>query len=176
MSRIGGDVFALYYDASTRSVKGINGSGRSPAALTLAKAHETGLKGKNIPRTNINCVTVPGSAAAWCDIHSEWGSGKLSLAQLMQPAADLAEEGFPVSSMAAHEWSKEVDHLKSASEDGVKYLIDGKAPVAGQIWENPDLAKTLRELGEKGKEGFYKGRCAEEIVKRESALLLLDLC
>ena len=135
-----------------------------------------GLKGKNIPRTNINCVTVPGSAAAWCDIHSEWGSGKLSLAELLRPAADLAEEGFPVSSMAAHEWSKEVDHLKNASEDGVKYLIDGKAPTAGQIWENPDLAKMLRELGEKSKEGFYKGRCAEEIVKRESASLLLDPC
>lgn len=155
----------MFYDAKTQTVRGINGSGRSPSALTLAKARELGLEGSNIPRTDINCVTVPGSAAAWCDIHSEWGSGKLELSELLEPACVLAEEGFPVSSMAAEEWSKEVDHLKNASEDGVKFLLDGQAPKAGQIWSNPDLAKTFRELGQKGKDGFYKGRAAEEIVK-----------
>lgn len=81
---IGGDVFALFYDAKSKSVKAINGSGKSPAALTLDKLREKGIKGKRIPNEDINGATVPGAVAAWVDMLEAWGSGKLSRDEILK--------------------------------------------------------------------------------------------
>jgi gamma-glutamyltranspeptidase/glutathione hydrolase len=102
---IGGDMFCLFYDAKTKKVSSLNGSGRSGAACTLEKIRgELGLKdgetGK-IPLNSVHAVTVPGAAAGWVDTVERFGSGKLSLEQILQPAIELGEEGFPVSELSA---------------------------------------------------------------------------
>lgn len=107
---------------------------------------------------------MAGAAAAWCDIHQHFGGGKLSLKAILQPAIDLARKGFPVGPQAAAEWIGSEKFLASASPSGGDLLIDGKAPRAGQIFSNPNLAKTFETLAEEGRDGFYKGRIAEAIV------------
>ncbi|CAG8822252.1 28414_t:CDS:2, partial [Gigaspora margarita] len=101
---IGGDCFCLFYDAKTKKVNGLNGSGRSPANLTLEYVlnNVPNLDGKKqIPNLNINAATVPGAAAGWVDTVDWFGSGKLKLAEILKPAIDLAENGYPVSEICA---------------------------------------------------------------------------
>ena len=90
---IGGDGFCLYYDAKTKEITALNGSGRAPAALTLEKCRELGIKGREIPFLNINSATVPGCAAVWVDTIEKLGSGKVTVADALAPAIRLAEEG-----------------------------------------------------------------------------------
>lgn len=90
---IGGDIFCLFYDASSNTVRGINGSGKSPQALTLEYLRSIGIKGREIPLTNLNSVTVPGAAAGWIKTVEEFGSGKLSMREILDPAIRIAEEG-----------------------------------------------------------------------------------
>ncbi|KAK4049622.1 lipin Ned1 [Microbotryomycetes sp. JL221] len=178
---IGGDVFCLFYDAKARQVKALNGSGRSPRALSLAKARELGLDGPFIPASNINAATVPGAAAAWCDIHENFGSGKLSMQNLLQPAIDLANKGFAVGSQAAAEWVGSEKLLKKAALGGKSDMLldDDKAPRAGEVFSNPNLAKTFETLAQQGKKGFYEGRIAHAIAdavqKRGGVMEVEDL-
>lgn len=92
-------------------MKGLNGSGRSPAALTVKYLRSTGVTGREIPRTNLNCVTVPGAAAAWYDAAKEWGSGKVSFAQIMAPAIRLAEQGVPTTEINSFSVSLGEEHV-----------------------------------------------------------------
>lgn len=105
MTGIGGDMFCLFYDARTKKVHALNGSGRSPAHLTLqAVRNELGLRpgmGGSIPMLSALAVTVPGAAAGWVDTVERFGSGKLSLEQILTPAIELGEDGFPVSELSA---------------------------------------------------------------------------
>ena len=87
------DAFCLFYDASTRKVKALNGSGRSPAALTIDVARKAGIKGDSIPLTSLNSVTVPGAAAAWVDVAEAFGKHDVTFAEILAPAVRLAEEG-----------------------------------------------------------------------------------
>jgi gamma-glutamyltranspeptidase / glutathione hydrolase len=103
---IGGDCFALFYDATTKTVKGLNGSGRSAKALSveeLRKKVGAGPDGKDadIPLRSPLAVTVPGAAAGWVDVVDRWGSGNVTRSEVLQPAIDLAEQGFPVTEVAA---------------------------------------------------------------------------
>lgn len=102
---IGGDMFCLYYDASTKSVSAMNGSGRSGAKCTLKTIRsDLGLKegeGGSIPLDSVHSVTVPGAAAGWIDTVEKFGSGKVSMAQILEPAIELGEKGFPVSELSA---------------------------------------------------------------------------
>ncbi|KAH8116500.1 nucleophile aminohydrolase [Phellopilus nigrolimitatus] len=91
---IGGDAFCLFYDAETKKVKALSGSGRSPAKLSLEYVRARGIAGRQIPHTDLNCVTVPGAAAAWTDTVATFGSGALSLAEVLELAIRLAEEGY----------------------------------------------------------------------------------
>lgn len=132
-------MFMLYYEASTKKVHAVNGSGKAPAALTLercladlAKATGTGGAGTagagagapiDIPPHHPHCVTVPGAAAGWCDAVSEFGSGALTLSQLMEPGALLAEEGFPVSPITAHHWGLCAYQLETGPNKGVYCCI-----------------------------------------------------
>ncbi|CAB4446275.1 unnamed protein product [Rhizophagus irregularis] len=163
---IGGDCFCLFYEAKTKKVHGMNGSGRSPSKLTLEYARDKlGITGNSIPYTNINSCTVPGAAAGWIDCIEWFGSGKLSPGEILKPAIELAENGYPVSEISVWEWGKNEKILQTASPNGSDMLIDGRAPNVGEIMHMPNLAKTFRELAEKGKDGFYKGRIAEAIVE-----------
>ncbi|KAF9457073.1 nucleophile aminohydrolase [Collybia nuda] len=160
---IGGDAFCLFYDAATKTVKALNGSGRSPEKLTIEYARSRGLTGR-IPLTDLNSVTVPGAAAAWVDTIKEFGSGKLTLTEVLEPAVRLADEGVPVSEIHSHAWQASENLIKNASPNGDEMLLNGKAPLPGQIVKLPNLAQTFRELGTHGKDGFYKGRIAQAIV------------
>ncbi|KAJ3147425.1 hypothetical protein HDU86_007975 [Geranomyces michiganensis] len=173
---IGGDAFCLYWDATARTVKGLNGSGRSPAKMTL-----DALKGKGltaIPLTSVHSVTVPGAAASWVDTRDRFGSGKLSLAQILAPAIRLAEDGYPVHELVADAWQRSEGKLQHASPNGSEMLMpSGTAPRAGDIMRMPNLANTFRCLAEHGKDGFYRSRIADAIVevcKAQGGLMELD--
>ena len=173
---IGGDMFCLFYDAKTKKVKSLNGSGRSGANCTLELIRKSlGLKDGeigNIPMESVHSVTVPGAAAGWADCVERFGSGKVTLAEILEPAAKLGEEGFPVSELMGFYWANAEALIRRASPNGAEMLKkdpnaqDGcRAPKPGERMQNPTLAKTFRTLGEQGKAGFYKGRIAEEFVK-----------
>ncbi|EIW64307.1 gamma-glutamyltranspeptidase [Trametes versicolor FP-101664 SS1] len=161
---IGGDAFCLFYDAQTKTVKALNGSGRSPAKLTIDHVRSQGVTGHKIPSTNLNSVTVPGAAAAWVDTVEKLGSGRLSVAEILEPAIRLAEEGFPVTEINSAGYQNAYNQIKNASPNGDEMLLDGKAPLPGQYLKLPNLGKTFREVAEKGKDGFYRGRVAQAIV------------
>ncbi|KAI9462441.1 gamma-glutamyltranspeptidase [Lactarius psammicola] len=173
---IGGDAFCLFYDATTRSVKALNGSGRAPEKLSIEYLRSRGITGE-VPPTDLNSVTVPGAAAAWVDTVEVFGSGKLSVAEVLEPAIRLAEEGIPVSEIHSHSWQRSEDLIKNASPNGHEMLLEGKAPLPGQIMKFPNLAKTFRALADHGKDGFYKGRVAEaivEVIKSKGGVMELD--
>ncbi|KAI0788629.1 gamma-glutamyltranspeptidase [Abortiporus biennis] len=161
---IGGDAFCLFYDAKEKTVKALNGSGHSPAKLSVDYARSQGVTGNNIPLTNLNSVTVPGAAGAWVDTVEKFGSGNLTIADVLAPAIRLAEEGVPVSEIHGFSWMRSEKLLQTASPNGDEMLLNGKAPRPGQIIKLPNLAKTFRSVAEHGKDGFYKGRIAEAIV------------
>ncbi|CAM9949386.1 unnamed protein product, partial [Hapterophycus canaliculatus] len=186
---LGGDMFMLYFEASTKKVHAVNGSGTAPAALTLercladlakvtpsppaADAAAAGGSGGigptktfDIPPRHPHCVTVPGAAAGWCDAVSKFGSGVVTLADLMEPAALLAEEGFPVSPITAYHWGLCAYQLDTGPNKGAALLMpNGKPPSAGEVFRNPDMAGVLRELGSGGKEAFYDGRIGKAMVE-----------
>ncbi|KAH7912602.1 gamma-glutamyltranspeptidase [Hygrophoropsis aurantiaca] len=161
---IGGDAFCLFYDAKTKTVKALNGSGHSPQNLNLDYMRKRGIKGGQIPLTDLNSVTVPGAAAAWVDTVEKFGSGKLTVGQVLEPAIRLAEEGVPVSELHSYAWQRSEGLIRKASPNSDEMLLNGKAPLPGQIMKFPNLARTFRALADQGKEGFYTGRIAQAIV------------
>lgn len=158
---IGGDCFCLFYDASKKSVEGINGSGRAPSGLNIEILSEMGFS-VQLPSFSVHTITVPGAAAGWVDTIEKFGSK--SMDEVLQPAIALAEKGFPVSPLTARGWARGVERLMSGPNGG-ELLRNGKAPKAGEIMKNPYLARTFRELSAHGKSGFYEGRITEEIVR-----------
>ncbi|KAI9517608.1 hypothetical protein NQZ68_004830 [Dissostichus eleginoides] len=162
----GGDAFCLFYNGETGEITGINGSGRLPRAQTLDFLEGRGYTAGAPPSPSdaLN-VTVPGAAACWCDTVQLFGSHKLSLQEVLSGASELAEVGFPVAEVTAHHWAKWVAALRDDGKElGGDLLINGHAPKCGQVFRNPNLAQTLKELGEHGKPAFYQGRVAQAIV------------
>lgn len=157
---IGGDCFALYYDAKTRKVTAINGSGRAPAALTLDLLKKQGMA--ELPMFHAHTVTVPGAAAGWSDLIA--AHGRLSLADVLAPAIALAEEGFPVAPLTSYFWGRGAANQLAAAPNGNELLIEGRAPRPGELFRNPGLARTLRAVAEGGARAFYEGEIAEAIV------------
>ena len=157
---IGGDAFALYYDAETGSVSSLNGSGRAPAALTLARL-QADTRGK-LKATHPHTVTVPGACSAWCQLVER--HGRLEMAAVLAPAIRLAEEGFPVAPVTAYFWERSAERLLVQAPNGGEMLIDGRAPFAGEIFRNPGLARTFRRVAEGGTPAFYEGEIADAIV------------
>ncbi|GAX16728.1 gamma-glutamyltranspeptidase / glutathione hydrolase [Fistulifera solaris] len=162
---LGGDMFCLYY--SQNKVTAINGSGCSPVLLTLDRVlnhHST----EETFRDSALSVTVPGAARGWEDLLQRHGSGNYSLAQLLEPAAQLAENGFPVSPITSHHWRSGISQIAKWVPDGeaVPLTVDGvRGPQPGEIIRNLDLARVLRDLGEKGSQnGFYAGETGSAIV------------
>lgn len=174
---IGGDMFCLFYNAKTKKVHALNGSGRSTANASLDQIrHDLGLKpGENgqIPTNSAQAVTAPGTAAGWVDTVEKFGSGKLSMEQILSPAIELGEEGYPVSEISSHMWQNREKLIREASPNSGEWLkTDPKAtehgnrvPMPGELFRNPTLANTFRLLAKHGKKGFYEGEVAEALVK-----------
>jgi gamma-glutamyltranspeptidase/glutathione hydrolase len=158
---IGGDCFALYYDARTRQVSALNGSGRAPAALTLERLQREGFRNE-LPPFHPYTVTVPGACAGWCDVVG--ALGRLPLAVVLSPAIRLAEEGFPVAPVTAYFWQRGVMRQLSQAPGGVELTIDGRGPRPGEIFRNPGLARTLHRVAEVGQSAFYQGEIAEAVA------------
>lgn len=159
---IGGDMFALYFDAQTQQVTALNGSGRAPSALTLERLKREGLLADSLPFYHPHTVTVPGACAGWCDLIQKHGS--LSMSDILTPAIRLADEGFPVAPITAHFWARGVDRQLKSALNGHEMTIDGRAPMAGEIFRNKGLAKTFKLVAEQDAQGFYQGSVAESIV------------
>jgi len=158
---IGGDCFALFFEAATSRVTALNGSGRSPAALDLARVERDGLRA-GLPRAHPHTVTVPGACAGWSDLLER--HGRLPLADVLLPAIELAEEGFPVAPNTAFLWSVGARTQLAQAPGGGELLIDGRAPRAGEVFRNPGLARTYRLVAELGAGAFYRGEIADSIV------------
>ena len=159
---IGGDMFALYFDAQTKQVTALNGSGRAPAALTLDRLKKEGITSDELPPFHAHTVTVPGACAGWCDLIEKHGS--LTLLEILAPAIRLADEGFPVAPLTSYFWARGANRQLNSSLNGRELTIDGRAPRAGEIFRNPGLAKTLSMIAQENKRGFYQGQIAEAIV------------
>jgi gamma-glutamyltranspeptidase / glutathione hydrolase len=163
---IGGDLFAMVYSAKENKLYGINGSGRSPLALSydqlkseLAKLHR-----ETIPPVGMLPISVPGTVDAWAELHKRFG--KLKLSDDLAPAIQYAEEGFPVTELIAYYWAFGPRLYKGLAGAFLEtYTLDGKGrtPAKGDIFKNPALAKTLRLIAEKGRDAFYKGEIADKV-------------
>jgi gamma-glutamyltranspeptidase/glutathione hydrolase len=158
---LGGDCFALYYEASTRQVSALNGSGRAPAALTLERLQSEGLS-QELPPYHPYTITVPGACAGWCDLLER--HGRLSLRSVLAPAIRLAEEGFPVAPLTAYYWQRAAERQLRHTIGGQELTINGRGPHPGEIFRHPGLARTLRTIAEGGKRAFYEGPIAEAIA------------
>lgn len=156
---IGGDCFALYYDAATRQVTALNGSGRAPAGLTLDLFAARGWT--EIPPHSALAVTVPGTVAGWSDLLSRHGS--MTLAEVLVDAIHYARDGYPVSPVFGASW-KRLEALLKSSPNTDDYLVHGSSPSVGAIVRLPALAKTLQSIAEGGPSAFYSGPVADAIV------------
>jgi len=157
---IGGDMFALYFEARTGQISALNGSGRAPAALTLERLKLEGLS--ELPPYHAYTVTVPGACAGWCDLIEK--HGRKSIAEVLAPAIRLAEEGFPVAPITAHFWQRAAERQLKTALNGGEMTLEGRGPRAGEIFRNPGLARTLVQVAQDGKRAFYEGELAAAIV------------
>src|SRR5689334_19288715 len=158
---IGGDMFALYYSADTRQVTALNGSGRAPGALTLERLRADGFS-RELPPFHAHTVTVPGACAGWFDLIEKHGS--LSMAEILSPAIRLAREGFPVAPLTSHSWQRGAQHQLKSALNGQELTIAGRGPGPGEIFRNPNLARTFEIVAGGGRSAFYEGEIAEAIV------------
>ena len=159
MNGIGGDLFAIYWDAKTSKLYGLNSSGWAPQGLTLEHLRQKGLT--QMPAFGIDAVTVPGAVAGWNALHGRFG--KLPWGDLFKPAIYYADHGYPVPELIHGFWQA-VDVISQDPEGRRVYLPDGKVPEVGQIFRNPDLATALRLLAKDGAAAFYKGDIARAVL------------
>lgn len=156
---IGGDLFAIVWDPRTGKLHGYNGSGRSPRSLTLAEFRRRGLK--EIPATGPLPVSVPGAVDGWFALHERFG--RKPMAENLAPAIRYAREGHPVSEVIAYYWDRSVPRLSKYPGFSEQFTVDGHAPRKGQMWKNPNLAATLQQIADGGRDAFYKGDIARTI-------------
>lgn len=161
MTGMGGDAFLLHYEAGSGHIQGLNGSGRAPRAATIEKARALGHE--IMPLHGGLPVTVPGAVRMWDDANA--ALGRLPLATLLEPARCLAERGFPVPEVTARYW-REAEALLNRNAAAAKtFLPEGRAPSVGEIFRQPELAKTLAAVADDGARVFYTGKVAERIVR-----------
>jgi gamma-glutamyltranspeptidase/glutathione hydrolase len=160
MNGIGGDLFALVYEAKTGKLYGLNASGWSPAGLSAEYLLKKGLT--EMPQSGIHSVTVPGAVDGWDKLLQRFGHKKFP--EVLAPAIRLAEEGFPVTELTAGAWAESQSRLRKDKNAARTYLPGGHAPEVGQIFQNPDLAWSLRQIAAGGRDAFYRGPIAEKIL------------
>jgi gamma-glutamyltranspeptidase/glutathione hydrolase len=173
---LGGDCFALYFDAATQEIMALNGSGRAAAALTIDRLVREGM-GSGWPSDHAHTVTVPGACAGWFDLLDRHGSK--SMDAVLVPATRLAEDGFPVAPFNSRLWDIGVRSQLGRSRGGKELMIDGRAPRAGELFRNPTMANSLRTIASGGRDAFYRGPIGEKIVaavqEHGGALTMEDL-
>ena len=157
---VGGDLFAIVYIARTGKLYGLNASGWSPAGLTSDYLRAKGLD--TMPQRGIQSVTVPGAVSGWDALLTKFGTRKF--ADVLAPAIDYADAGFPVGEVVSAFWRDSEKDLKADAPTAKTYLIDGHTPAAGEIFRNPDLASTYRQVAAGGRAAFYQGAIARQIV------------
>ena len=158
---VGGDIFAIVWDAKSQKLIGLNGSGKSPQSLKLSWFKEQGMK--IIPSYGALSVSVPGCVDGWYMLHNRFG--KLPMDQLLNPTIEYASKGFPVTEVIANSWKKYAKTLNKYDGFRRVYMPGGKTPAAGQIFKNTELAHTLKLLVQGGRDAFYKGPIANAIEK-----------
>jgi gamma-glutamyltranspeptidase/glutathione hydrolase len=168
MDGIGGDLFALYWDAHAKQYVGLNASGAAPRALTPAFLAGKGVK--EMPAFGIQSVTVPGAVRGWAAMHARFG--KLPWKDLFTDAILYSEKGFPVSEVIQEAWTLDIgmQRLRTNDESVRVFLPGGKAPEVGEVFRNPDLGKAYRAIAEQGPDAFYKGAVAAAILKTSQHL------
>jgi gamma-glutamyltranspeptidase/glutathione hydrolase len=162
---IGGDLFAIVWDAKSKKLYGLNASGRSPKALTLAKLRDElrKLNRSTIPPRGPLPVSVPGTVDGWFELHGKFG--KLPMKELLQPAIAYARNGFPVTEVIAEGWAANAKLLKDYPNFAETFMPNGRAPAKGEVFRNPLLANTLSAIADGGRDAFYKGDIAQRIEK-----------
>jgi gamma-glutamyltranspeptidase/glutathione hydrolase len=156
---IGGDLYAIVWDAETQSLHGLNGSGRSPQSLTLQYFRDH--KITELPYLGPLTVSVPGAVDSWFELHGRFG--KLPMSEILAPATKYAREGFPVSEVIAWGWALGIESRKDFSGFADVFIPGGKAPVKGQMFRNPGLAKAYELIAAEGRDAFYKGDIAKAL-------------
>jgi gamma-glutamyltranspeptidase/glutathione hydrolase len=160
MNGIGGDLFAIVYDAKANKLYGMNASGWAPKDLTIEFLHKKGLR--DMPQSGIYPITVPGAVDGWQKLADRFGRKKL--ADDLAPAIRIAQDGFPVPEITAVYWAEGLDLLRGDSSAAETYLIKDRAPKTGEIFSNADLAWSLRQIAAHGRDAFYKGEIAQKIL------------
>jgi len=169
---VGGDIFAIVWDPKTKKLYGLNGSGRAPKGRSLAqmkdKLASLGLADGSIPLGGSLPVTAPGAVDGWFALHERFG--KLPMKKVLAPAIAYAKDGFPVSPVIAYYWrfnfsrfEQNLPYIEEFENARATYLIDGEAPAVGDLFRNPDLARTLEAIAQKGRDAFYEGDIARTI-------------
>ncbi len=163
MSGLGGDTFLLFWSAAERRVYALNGSGIAPSAASREWFIRHGYQ--SMPLRGMLAPSVPGAVDAMVTALRQWGSNRFSLAELLRPAIEYAEEGFPIAPRVAHWCAVAAPVIAEYPSTAKIYLPQGRPPRTGEVLANPDLAASLQTIASEGPEAFYRGRLAQEIVR-----------
>ena len=161
MNGIGGDLFAIVYDAKANKLYGLNSSGWAPKALTIEFLRKQGLR--EMPQTGVNSITVPGTVEGWQKLADKFGRKKL--AEDLQPAIETAKNGYPVTEWVAMYWAASMDYLRGDAEATKVYLPHDRPPKLGEVFSNPDLAWSLQQIAQHGRDAYYKGEISKRILE-----------
>jgi len=157
---IGGDLFAIVYDAKSGKLYGLNASGWAPAGQSIDRLHRMGLE--RVPPSGIESVTVPGAVDGWQKLLDRFGNKRMQ--EVLAPAIQLAERGFPVTEWISLHFASNVDLLETNEGAARTFLISRRAPRVGEIFRNPDLAWSLRQIAQGGRDAFYRGEITERLL------------
>ncbi len=158
---VGGDLFAIVWDTRSGRLYGLNASGRAPQAMTIARLRAAGIVDR-LPDYGPFTVTVPGCVDGWSSLHARFG--RLPLRELLAPAIGYARDGFPVTPVIAHYWALSATRYPESPRFAATFLPGGRAPRAGELFRNPDLAATLETIAGGGRDAFYAGDLARRIA------------
>jgi gamma-glutamyltranspeptidase/glutathione hydrolase len=157
---IGGDLFAIVYDAKSGKYYGLNASGWAPAAQSIERLHEKGLR--EMPGFGIESATVPGSVDGWQKLLDRFGKKKMN--EVLAPAIQIAQDGYPVTEWIAIHFARSVDMLRNSEAAAKTFLISDRPPKMGEVIRNPDLAWSLRQIARGGRDAFYRGEITERLL------------
>jgi gamma-glutamyltranspeptidase / glutathione hydrolase len=166
MTGIGGDLFAIVYLAESGELLGLNASGRAPGRAAVDAYRAKGFS--SMPQTGILSVTVPGTVDGWDQLLKR--AGTMMFKEVLQPAIEYAEEGFPLTEVIQSAWGAAVPKLIADPDSARTWLVDGQAPRLGSLFKNPPLARTLRLLADQGRDAYYEGEIARAILAKSRAL------
>ena len=161
MNGIGGDLFAIVYDAKASKLYGLNASGWAPRALTIEYLQKQGIR--SMPQQGVNAITVPGAVDGWQKLADKFGRKKL--AEDLDAAVRTAQDGFPVPEWTAAYWAASVNYLRTDDAATKTYLPDDHPPKVGEVFRNADLAWSLDQIARHGRDAFYKGEIAAKILE-----------